>query len=150
MESRWWFQIFFIFTPNLGEMESNLTSIFFKRVVEPSARNLHLEKFTMEPQKKSPNWNPENHLKQTSIYLGSKYSFSKVYNLLLHDIHILGLQPTYITYNACFFSDVYLWLGFSDVWGLLGSPCYTMHLRGGAPYKMGTRKPVINRGRKPL
>jgi len=44
-----------MFNPNLGEMESNLTSIFFKWVVQPSARNLHLEKFTMEPQKKSPN-----------------------------------------------------------------------------------------------
>ena len=28
VESRWWFQIFFIFTPNLGEKISNLTNIF--------------------------------------------------------------------------------------------------------------------------
>ena len=30
--SRWWFQIFCIFTPILGEIRSNLTSIFFKWV----------------------------------------------------------------------------------------------------------------------
>ncbi len=30
--SRWWFQIFVIFTPNLGEDEPILTSIFFKGV----------------------------------------------------------------------------------------------------------------------
>ena len=30
--SRWWFQIFVIFTPNLGEMIPNLTSIFFRWV----------------------------------------------------------------------------------------------------------------------
>ena len=27
--SRWWFQIFFIFTPNLGEDEPNLTCAYF-------------------------------------------------------------------------------------------------------------------------
>ena len=28
--TRWWFQIFYMFTPILGEMESNLTIIFFR------------------------------------------------------------------------------------------------------------------------
>ena len=30
--TRWWFQIFFIFTPKIGEDEPILTSIFFKGV----------------------------------------------------------------------------------------------------------------------
>ena len=32
LESRWWFQTFFIFTPKIGEDEPILTSIFFKWV----------------------------------------------------------------------------------------------------------------------
>ena len=34
----WWFQIFFIFTPDFGEDEPILTSIFFKGVVQPPTR----------------------------------------------------------------------------------------------------------------
>ena len=36
-KTRWWFQIFFIFTPIWGKI-SNLTSIFFRWVVQPPTR----------------------------------------------------------------------------------------------------------------
>ncbi len=39
--SRWWFQIFFIFTPNLGEIFSNLTCAYFSNgLVQPPYNNI--------------------------------------------------------------------------------------------------------------
>ncbi len=38
----WWFQIFFIFIPKIGEDAPNLTSIFFKGVVQKTTNQMRL------------------------------------------------------------------------------------------------------------
>ena len=39
-KTRWWFQMFSSFTTKIGEDETILTSIFFKRVVQPPTRKI--------------------------------------------------------------------------------------------------------------